>query len=405
MAILFVSSGIGFYGHGVILDPLGVEHGWSKAAVSSAVTLYFLTAGVMGMFVGRKIDRYGSKPVLIAGALIVGVAFFLLSGVRERWQLYAVYFMMAVGWSCTSLVPVTAIIANWFIRKRGMAMSLTMTGLSVGGMVMVPLVNQMILHRGLRPALHMIGLVYGLVVIPTALFFIRQRPAEMGQLPDGATTEEPASRPTASRIHYANQMRVWTRPQAIRTRTFWAIVISFLLALCGQIAFLVHQVSFLSRFLGASGAASAVSITAGASIVGRLFLGGIVDRLDNRHVAIACFLTQTAALLALSLFDQVFVLYLATLAFGLTMGAIIMMQSLIIGECFGLVSFGTVAGLAGLFSLSGAAFGPAIAGVIYDMTQSYQVAFFIFAVAGLLACVTIHFARPPQPEDEKNIKF
>ena len=260
-AVLFVSSGIGFYGHGVILDPLRTLHEWSKATVSSAITLYFLTAGIMGMIIGRQVDRYGQKWVLILGSVTICAGFTFLG--------------------------------------------------------------------------------------------------------------------------------------YIRTVSFWSIVIAFLLALTGQIAFLVHQVSFLSDYLGVSGAATAVSITAAASIAGRLFLGTIVDRCDKRHVIMVCFLIQGLAMITLAHYNHVVILYLGTLAFGLTMGSIIMMQSLIIGECFGLVSFATVSGFAGLFTMSGAAFGPTIAAVIYDATQSYQAAFTIFAVMSIVAIVVIYFAGPP----------
>jgi len=192
-------------------------------------------------------------------------------------------------------------------------------------------------------------------------------------------------------------MQVWTRSQALHTIAFWSIVIAFLLALAGQIAFLVHQISFLSPYLGVTGAATAVSVTAGASIVGRLFLGTFVDRCDKRYVIMVCFLIQAVAMLTLAHYNHVIVLYLGTFAFGLTMGSIIMMQSLIIGECFGLFSFATVSGLAGLFTMSGAAFGPTIAGLIYDATQSYRIAFTIFAAMSMVAILVIFFARPSNP--------
>lgn len=396
-AILFVSSGIGFYGHGVILDPLRTLHGWSKATVSSAVTLYFLTSGIMGMIIGRQIDRYGPKGVLILGSVVIGTGFVFLSFISAVWQLYVLYFVMALGFSCTSLVPVNTLITKWFIRKRGFAMSLTNTGLSVGGIFLVPLASYMISRWGLEVALPVLGAIYCVVVIFTTSF-IKQRPSDINQFPDGEPPEAPSSDSHSAGLSYSAQMRAWTRFEAIRTGTFWSIVIAFLLALAGQIAFLVHQVSFLSRYLGISGAATAVSITAGASIIGRLWLGTFVDRCDNRHVIMVCFLIQSIAVMALAHYHHVVILYLGTFAFGITMGNIIMMQSLIIGECFGLVSFATVSGLAGVFTMSGAAFGPTIAGVFYDATQSYRTAFTLFAGISLVATLIIYFAKPPHPD-------
>jgi MFS family permease len=248
----------------------------------------------------------------------------------------------------------------------------------------------------LKISLPVLGVIYGFVVI-AATSFIRQRPSDIDQFPDGEPPQASSSDQHASVLSYSAQMRMWTRSEAIRTIPFWSIVIAFSLALTGQIAFLVHQVSFLSHYLGITGAATAVSITAGASIAGRLFLGTIVDRCDKRHVIMVCFLIQGLAMITLAHYNHVAFLYLGTLAFGLTMGSIIMMQSLIIGECFGLVSFATVSGFAGLFTLSGAAFGPTIAAVIYDATQSYQAAFTIFAALSLVAILVIYFTRPPDP--------
>jgi MFS family permease len=394
--ILFVSSGIGFYGHGVILDPLRNQHGWSKATISSAITLYFFATGVFGLLIGRLIDKFGPKWFLVIGSLVMGSGFVFLSRISATWQLYAIYLFLAVGFSSTSLIPVNTLITNWFIRKRGFAMSLANTGLSMGGIVLVPLAVYMISGWGLQVALPVLGAIFCVVIIPTALFFIKRRPSDLNQFPDGTPPDDPGAQRSASPLNVETQMRVWTRRQAVRTVTFWAIVVAFLMALGGQIAFLVHQVSFLSRYLGTAGAATAVSLTAGASIAGRLFLGTFVDRCDKRYVTMVCFLIQGVAVMALANYNHVVVLYLGTFAFGLTMGSIIMMQSLITGECFGLKSFATVSGIAGLFTMSGAAFGPMLAGYIYDVTDSYRMAFMIFAVLSILAMVVIWFARPPK---------
>ncbi len=133
-------------------------------------------------------------------------------------------------------------------------------------------------------------------------------------------------------------------------------------------------------------------------MIGRLWLGTFVDRCDKRYVIMVCFLIQGIAVFTLAHYHHVVILYLGTLAFGLTMGNIIMMQSLITGECFGLVSFATVSGLAGVFTMSGAAFGPSIAGFIFDATGSYQMAFTIFAAMSVVAILVIYFAKPPKPQ-------
>jgi MFS family permease len=399
-AVLFVSSGIGFYSHGVILDPLRNLHGWSKATISSAITLYFITAGINGFLIGRRIDRYGPKSMLILGSLTIGSGYVLLSLITATWQLYAVYLLMAIGFSCINLVPINTLITNWFIRRRGFAMSLTNTGLSLGGIVLVPLASFVIVHWGLGTALPSLGALACIVIIPLALFVIKPRPADLDQCPDGEARPASPVEPDGPWLSHTIQARKWSRVEAMRTTAFWAIVSAFLLALNGQVAFLIHQISFLSHYLGITGAATAVSITAFASIVGRLVLGTFVDRLDKRYVAAACFLLQGAAVLTLAYDHHVVILYLGTFVFGLTMGSILMAQSLILGECFGLVSFATVAGFAGLFTMSGSAFGPTLAGVIYDATGSYRMAFTIFAALSMIAMIIVFFARPPRSATE-----
>lgn len=399
IVIMFIASGIGFYGHGVILDPLRESYGWSKGLVSSAITFYFFINGVIGVFAGKAIDRFGSKPVLVLGSICMGIGLILLSVISEIWQLYGVYFLMAVGFCCTSLLPINALITNWFIRKRGLTMSLTMTGLSLGGIFIVPATAFMIARWGIKETLPILGVFYW-IIIPVSIIFVKQRPEDLNQQPDGCSEKDESSRKVTPGFSLESQMRVWTRKQAMATLTFWSIVITFMLALGCQMAFCIHQISFLGKYLGMTGAALAVSITACASIIGRLILGQVIDRYDNRKVMMLCVASQAIAILTLAYNQHIVILYIGTLIFGLTMGSILMMQSLIVGECFGVVSFGTVSGIAGLFSNAGAAFGPTIAGVIYDVTQSYQKSFVLFAIASALSIFTIYFAKPIKVKSE-----
>ena len=391
--ILFVSSGIAFYGHGVILDPLRHAHGWSKGTVSSAITLYFFLNGIVGFIIGRWMDRYGPKWFLVCGSAVFGIGLWSLNWIDTIPQLFLIYVVMAVGFCSTSLVPINMLITRWFIKKRGLAMSIANTGLSVGGVILVPLASYLIIHLGLDRALPILGGIYMLVMIPMAILFIKQQPSDVGQFPDGEVQSKGEDGNQKTTVD-ANQMRIWTRRQAIKTVAFWSIALTFMLALGGQIAYLVHQVSFLGQYLGTQGAANAVAITAVASIVGRLFLGTFVDRCDKRHVTMVCILIQGLAVLTLAFYSHVVLLYLCTFAFGLTMGSIIMMQSLIIGECFGIPSFATVSGAIGLCCMPGAAFGPMIAGAIFDATQSYQGAFILFAAASVVAMGIVVFAKP-----------
>lgn len=391
--ILFTTSGIGFYSHSVILDPMGQLHAWSKGTVSAAVTLFFFSNGIAGFFLGRWMDRFGPKWFLLFGSMVFGAGICSLNWIDTVPQLFAVYFVMSLGYCSTALIPVNTLITNWFIHKRGFAMSITNTGLSAGGVVLVPLTSLLIIELGLDNALMILGSAYFLIIAPVTLIFVKHRPSDISQYPDGGHQEISGTK--ENRLRTENQMKVWSRKEAAKTTAFWSIALAFMLALAGQIAYLVHQVSFLSQYLGPQVAASAVSITAGSSIVARLILGVFVDRLDNRHVIMACVLLQGLAVITLAFYNHIFILYLCTLIFGLTMGPLLMMLPLITGECFGIPSFAAVSGAIGLITMPGAAFGPVIAGLIFDLTQSYQWSFMLFASASFLSSGIIYFARPP----------
>lgn len=337
-------------------------------------------------------DHYGPKWFLISGSFIYGAGLVALTKIHTLPQLFVVYVVTALGFSFTALVPINTLLTNWFIRRRGFAMSITSNGLSVGGMIMVPLTSLFILRFGFIQALYILACIYIFIIVPVTLIFIKQRPSDIGQFPDGDTQKE-------SIEHNLNrsgtQMQTWTRWQAAKTVAFWSIAVSFMLSLASQLAYLVHQVSFLSRYFGHQQAAATVSITTGAAILARFVLGFFIDRLDKRYVTMACVTLQGTAVITLAFSSHTAVLYLCTFAFGLTMGPLMMMQSLIIGECFGIPSFATVSGSIGLITVLGAAFGPVIAGMIFDMTQSYSFSFMLFATASFLSGGVIYFAKPP----------
>jgi MFS family permease len=390
--IFFIASGIGFYCHGVILDPLRELHGWSKGTISAAITLFFFTNGVAGLFLGRWVDRFGPKWFLVFGSILFSAGLIALTRVQTLPQLFAIYMILALGFCATSLVPINTLLTNWFIQRRGFAMSIASNGLSIGGMVMVPLTSFFIFRLGLNPALYILAGIYALIVIPVTLIFIKHRPSDIGQFPDGITPQE---RTGSGVIQEDAQMKTWTRLQASKTVAFWSIALAFMLALAGQIAFLVHQVSFLSLYLGGQQAAATVSISTGASILGRFALGFFIDRLDKRYVTMACVLLQGIAVITLAFSSHIIILYLGTFVFGLTMGPLLMTQSLLTGECFGIPSFAAISGAIGLITIPGAAFGPVIAGLIFDATQSYTMSFLLFASASFLSAGIIYFAKPP----------
>lgn len=391
-AVTFVGAGVGVYGPGVFLAALHDEHGWSRGTISAATTGYFLASGVCGVFIGRWVDRHGPRGLFAGGALLMAVALILIGRVTALWQLFLAYLLMAPAMSATSNIPVTWLLTRWFVRRRAQALSVAMSGISVGGMVLVPLSVAIIDRWGLDAATLVLAVMVVALILPIAALVIRPDPAAMGLAPDG---DPPAPSPT--RFTYNGPVTDWTRREALRTRTFWVLVAAFSLGLAAQQAFLLHQISYLSGEFGRGAASTVLSATAGASIIGRLALGTVSDRLDKRWMAAVCFAVQGLSVLVVLHTHALPVVYLATLLFGLTMGNSYIMLSLLGAECFGGPSFGAVFGLLSVFVMAGSAFGPLLAGMLADSSGGYLLPFTIAGATGVAMAGLITFVRRPVP--------
>lgn len=396
--LMLVGVGVGYYGLAVFLRPLQEAHGWSNAVVSGATGLYFSLSGITGAIVGPHIDRRGPKPFMLAGSLLIGVSVSLIGYVGTVVELYMVYGVLAVAFGLATSVSVNAVMTRWFVTRRAKAMSISSTGISVGGMILAPLGSKLIDVGGLELATPLMGLLVVAVALPVVLFVIVADPADVGLRPDGGA---PAARPAAARssLSDAVQQRRWTRAEATRTSAFWALLVGFGVVLTAQTGFVIHQISFLEERVGSrSTAALALSVTAFGSIVARLVVGTFADRIDKKGLTIALFVLQAAAVIGVVLTSNIALTYLLTLVFGFTIGNVYMMMSLLVGEVFGTVSFGAVFGLVSLVGQTGSGAGPLLVGALEDATGGYRVPFLITAAATLAAAGAIASLRTPAPD-------
>jgi len=389
--VTFVGAGIGVYGPAVFLAALRDAYGWNLGVLSLATTCYFLTSGLFSIIVGRWVDLHGPRGLFACSAVLMAVGLVLLGRVTALWQVFPVYLLMAPAMSGLGNVPVTWLLARWFVRRRALALSVAMSGISVGGMVLVPLSVAIIDRWGFGTATAVLAALVVLLILPVALFVIRRDPAVMGLTPDGDPPVS-AGRPVA-----AAPVLDWTRAEAVRTRTFWVLVVSFMFGLAAQQAFLVHQLSYLSETFGRATASTVLSATAGASIIGRLALGTVSDRLDKRWLAAGCFAVQGISVLVVLHTQALPLVFVATLLFGLTMGNSYIMLSLLAVESFAGASFGAVFGLLTVFVMTGSAFGPFLAGALADATGGYLLPFTITGATGLAMALLVLAARRPTP--------
>jgi sugar phosphate permease len=398
--LMLVGVGVGYYGLAVFLRPLQEVHGWSNAVVSGATGLYFSLSGITGAVVGGRIDRRGPKPFMLVGSVLIGLSVTLIGYVDEVWQLFAVYGVLAVAFGLATSVSVNAVMTRWFVTRRAQAMSISSTGISVGGMVLAPLGSKLIDVGGLELATPVMGLLVVCVALPVILFVIVADPAEVGLAPDGPAGRRSRAGSAAPRASLSDavQRRVWTRATAARTPAFWVLLVAFGIVLTAQTGFVIHQISFLEARVGSrSTAALALSVTAFGSIVARLVVGSFADRIDKKGLTIFLFVLQASAVLGVVATSNVVVTYLLTLVFGFTIGNVYLMMSLLVGEVFGTVSFGAVFGLVSLVGQTGSGLGPFVVGWLEDRSGGYSTPFAITAVATLVAAVVVAALRPPAP--------
>jgi sugar phosphate permease len=391
----YVTVGVGYYGLAVFLKPLQREHGWSNGVVSGATGLYFVISGISSFVVGPIIDRRGPKAFMAVGIVVTALGTTLVGFVETIPQLYLVYALIAVAYGMGASVAVSSMLARWFIDQRAKAMAVASTGVSLGGATLVPLGTALVDRGGLELATPVLGALVVLIALPTLLGLVVVDPARVGLQPDGRSGDRP---PGEARLSAASQYRTWTRPEAGRTLSFWAVLVGFTMALATQTAVLIHQLSYLSEDgkLGSrSAAALAVTTTTIGSITARLLVGMFADSWDKRKLAVLLFVVQGLAVLAYTWADQPVSIYLVALTFGFTIGNVYMMQSLLVGEIFGLRSFATVMGVIVLAGQVGSGAGLVFMGWYHDVTGGYAAPFHVLGVVNLAAAVVISFARPP----------
>lgn len=393
----FVTVGVGYYGLQVFLRPLRDEHGWSASVVSSASATFFAVAGVSSFIVGRYIDRYGPIAFMYGSIVLISAGAIGLGFVEHKWQLFACYTVMAIAFGGGGGVAVSSLLTKWFIGQRAKALSISSTGVSLGGAVLVPLGTELIASGGLRRGAPVLGILVAVVALPVLWSVIAATPESIGLHPDGVDLETAAQRKRDSAV---GQYKVWTRRQAARTIPFWGILVGFALALAAQTGVLIHQLAFLqgSDQLGSkSAAAFAVTTTTVGSIVARLIVGSFADRANKVHLAVGFVALQAFTALSYTFLHTSVGLYVAALVFGVTVGNVYMLQALVTGEVFGLVSYGTIYGVISLAGSMGSAAGLLFTGWALDNSGSYAMPFRVLAAVNMVAALAVSFARLPLP--------
>jgi MFS family permease len=379
LVALFI-FGFGLYGHGVYVAELQRLRGWPADLISGASTLTFLLSSIFAMFTNELLTKFGSKRLVLLGIMALAASTILLAFATKPWQLYAAFVLMSLGWTGMGVVVIATIVSHWFVRRRGLAISVAFNGASCGGVVVAPLLLLLGDRIGFPAAMLAATTIMVVVLVPVVVLWIGPSPPS-GDPVKHQTVYSPAQTP--------DTQRNTPRSTVVRRLAFWTISVPFALALVAQIGFIVHQIALLEPKIGRPGAGFAVALTTSMAVLGRFCLGMVVDRLNPRLVTATSLMSQAAALLAIAQTDNASVLFAACAVFGFSVGNLITLPPLIIHREFEATAFTMVLGLSGAVSGITGAFGPALVGLVHGLSGGYTGALALCITLELVAAVIV----------------
>ena len=396
-----ITAGIGGYGLPFFLKPMSEEMGISRTQFST-VTIFRLAALPLIPFLGSFVDkRNGSRILISFGSLIAGLILMGTSLVHELWHFYLIYGVLfsIAQYSMGGMLVGPAILAKWFIKKRGRVMAISAMGISGGGFVIAPLAGWLVSEYGWRSAWVALGIVMIVSITPISALLMKRQPEDIGLLPDGIPnfndgTTNGNNRPANSQI----EEYPWTRKEAIRTKAMWILLGVQTLGAMSLMPVLLHQVPYIQdKDFSLSTAATVATTLAGFAILGKLVYGFLAERFPIRYVLSASLIPAGVSLYILVVADNIVMLYCYAIFHGLSMGGWPPLMSVALASYFGRQNAGAIRGIVTPAGNIVQPFTPVLAGWMWDTLGNYNLSFTIFAVSWSLAGILILFATPPKP--------
>jgi MFS family permease len=405
VAVAFVTMGLGVNvrtAFSLLYPPILDEFGWERGMTAGAFSFGFLVSAVLSPFVGRLMDRRGPRVVIEMGVGCIAAGLLLAPLVRQPWHLYATLgVLVGAGVNCLGYTAQSLFLPNWFVRQRGLAMSIAFSGVGVGSISVLPWLQALIGSAGWRVACWTLGLLVLMLLAPINLL-LQQRPEDLGLAPDGdcAARTSAAGSPTANVVDAAWVAVDWTLGRAMRTARFWWMAVGYFCGLFAWYAVQVHQTKYVVEIgFSATHAAWALGLVSLAGVPGQIALGYLSDRIGREWVWTVgslgfalCYL----ALLGLRHRPVPALLFLMVVSQGMLGYGLTSVLGAIPAEIFHGPHYGTIFGTLMLAAIAGGAAGPWVTGTLHDTTGSYALAFWIAIGCSALSAGAIWLAGPRQ---------
>jgi len=383
--LLTTSAGLGFYGLAVYLNTFSRELNWQVSSVSLATTVFFLVSGIAGVFVAQLIERVDARIVVCIGALIGAVSLSLFGQITQKWQLYVVYIVYAIGWSAAGLVTASTIVTRWFQTRRAVALSVASTGLSAGGIIITPIAKWLLDEQGLSGAAPWLAGLWLLGVVPLTLLWLKPDPARLGWHPDGVRVKSGGPSPTVHGAPYS---------EAVATRFFVVVTIGYVMILGSQVGAIQQLVKLVEERTDRGTATLATTVLAATSVVARLLGGRLVEKVGTLRLAFVLAGLQSLGMLVLAFAESVVVTFAGIIVLGATIGTILMLQPLLISERFGVRDYPRIFSRTQLYTTFGIAGGPLLLGWLRDTAGGYRTSYVVAAILSLSGAIVLSSSGP-----------
>lgn len=370
---LFSLVGIMFYGLPFFYDFWIEEFGWNRATITSGNAVGKVIVGpIFGFIAGWFIDRFGPRRLMLTGIVMGGFALIGLSVMTTLWQFYLFYLFNALGYLFGGPLPNQVMISRWFDKSRGKIMGIAYLGIGVGGMLVPQIAKALNVSFGWRGGILCLGLLMIAIAFPMA-WFVKERKEDVS--PSAAVT-------AATKVSFGKILRSWP---------FYLLLIGSMCSIGAVSGTSQNLKLFMSIDLKYSqqAAANIMSIVLGSSIIGRLLMGWLADRIAKKYVMIIIYAMVALSIPLLYAADTTGVIYLFAFLFGMALGGDYMIIPLMAAELFGVKVMGRVMGIVIAADGLGEAFGPMLAGWLRDSTGSYVNGFAALIILALVGTIAV----------------
>ncbi|MFN8255055.1 MAG: MFS transporter [Bacteroidales bacterium] len=382
---LFSIVGISLYGLPFFYDFWVQDFGWSRVTVTSGNAFGKITVGFFAFFAGWIIDKIGPKKVMIAGIMAGGLALVGLSQVNSLWQFYAFYLLSAVGYMCGGPLPNQVLISRWFSTSRGKAMGIAYIGIGAGGMLVPQIAKSLILHFDWHFAMMILGFLMIIISLPMTIL-----------VKDNPETTDSVTPIQKEKIPLKSVLKGWP---------FYLLLIGSMCSI-GAVSGTNQNLKLyfsLDLKYAQTTSANIISIVLASSILGRLFMGWLADKMNKKYVMILIYSIVAGSIVILYNANSIGMVYFFAFVFGIGLGGDYMIIPLMAAELFGVKMLGRIMGIILTFDGIAEAFSPMLVGWIRDKYSDYSLGFLgliILGIIGTLAILFLPVKKKPQPESE-----